>query len=174
MEKSLDVEFEKAIRLLSEELPISDANTRKPILFHDIRVGVYLYENNYSHDIVLAGLLHDVLEFSDIKIEMIRSEFGGEVLRLIQASTKDESVEKEKRNQELIERCVANGQAALIVKVADTIDSFKFYSRANNQEQLQNYCVKVANLILDLKPVEFNDKIFDELAVWLAGYSLEK
>jgi GTP pyrophosphokinase len=166
MDKTLDIEFEKAVRLLSEKFPISDENTRKPVLFHDIRVGVYLYENNYSRNIVLAGLLHDAIEFSEIKSETISAEFGEEVLRLIKASTKDESIEKEKRNRELIERCIANGQDALIIKVADTIDSFKFYTKINNQDQLQNYCAKIADLIFELKPVEFNDKIFAELKTW--------
>jgi hypothetical protein len=43
MTKSLNIEFEKAVRLLAEAFPVSDENTRKPVLFHDIRVGVYLY-----------------------------------------------------------------------------------------------------------------------------------
>ncbi len=167
MEKNLDIEIEKAIRLLSENFPISDENTRKPVLFHDIRVGVYLYENNYSRDIILAGFLHDAIEFSEIKTETITAEFGEEVLRLIKASTKDDSItDKTEKNRELIARCVANGEDALIVKAADTIDSFKFYTKINNQDQLQNYCVKIANLISELKPSEFNDKIFDELNIW--------
>jgi len=62
MTKSLNLKFEKAVRLLVEYMPHSDADSRKPILFHDIRVGVYLYENGYSENIVLAGVLHDAIE----------------------------------------------------------------------------------------------------------------
>ena len=61
---SLSLKFESAVRLLVEHFPISDQNSRKPVLFHDIRVGVYLYNNGYSEDVVLAGLLHDALEWS--------------------------------------------------------------------------------------------------------------
>jgi len=62
MTKSLNLKFEKAVRLLVEYMPPSDTDSRKPILFHDIRVGVYLYENGYSENIVLAGVLHDAIE----------------------------------------------------------------------------------------------------------------
>lgn len=163
MDQILNVEFEKAVRLLVEHLPISDTTTRKPIIAHDIRVGVYLYEKGYSHDIVLAGLLHDLFENSTYNPEALKQEFGDNVVRLVQANSKDESVGKGERNEEMIERCVENGQDALIVKVADTIDSFNYYSRVNNQEQLQNHCLKIADLIFKYKPADWDDKIFAEL-----------
>ena len=64
MSKSLQIEFEKAVRFLAKRMPLPDANSRKPILFHDIRVGIYLYENGYTKDVVLAGVLHDTIEWA--------------------------------------------------------------------------------------------------------------
>jgi (p)ppGpp synthase/HD superfamily hydrolase len=147
-------------------MPPSDENSRKPILFHDIRVGVYLYENGYSSDIVLAGLLHDAIEWSKITKQMLKDNFGDNVVKLVLASTKDDSIEnKEEKTTELIKRCVQNGQDALIVKTADIIDSFKFYSKVDNKSELQ-YCMRNANAILEYKPDDFDDKIFDELKNW--------
>ncbi|MBU1131811.1 HD domain-containing protein [Patescibacteria group bacterium] len=171
MTKNLNIEFEKAVRLLAEHLPVSDETTRKPVLFHDIRVGVFLYEKNYSPDIVLAGLLHDALEFSEISEETLSKEFGETVLQLVLASTKDASItDKNESTNELIMRCTSNGQNALIVKIADIIDSFKFYSSENNTDQLK-YCMRNANAILEYKPDSFDDKIFDELKVWQNRFS---
>jgi hypothetical protein len=48
MTKLVNVEFEKAVRLLVKHFPVSEESSRKPVLFHDIRVGMYLYEHNYS------------------------------------------------------------------------------------------------------------------------------
>lgn len=166
MDTLFNLEFEKAVRLLSEHLPISDETTRKPILFHDVRVGVYLYEQGYSRDIVLAGLLHDLFENSTYDKELLKKEFGENVVRLVLASTKDESVDKSFRNEEMIARCAVAGEDAMIVKVADTLDSFKFYFRVGNQEQLQNHCLQIADLIFKYKLKEFNDKIFAELKEW--------
>jgi (p)ppGpp synthase/HD superfamily hydrolase len=163
MTKNLDIQFEKAVRLLVEYLPVSDKKSRKPILFHDIRVGIYLYNQGYSENIVLAGVLHDLIEWSDIDEKIIIDKFGEKVFKLIVASTKDVSIEKNIRNEELIKRCVDNGQDALIVKTADIIDSYKWYESQKNEDQLINHCVKNSKLIFKYKPENFKDKIFIEL-----------
>ncbi len=167
MSKSLNIKFEKAVRILSKYMPLSDENSRKAIMFHDIRVGVYLYENSYPEDIVLTGVLHDVIEWSSVDKQLLIDEFGDNVFRLILASTKDNSIiDKTEKINELIKRCIQNWQDALIVKTADTIDSFKWYSSQNNEDELKNHCIKTANAIFEFKPDNFDDKIFDELKIW--------
>lgn len=171
MTTSLNVKFEKAVRLLVEHFPISDETSRKPVLFHDIRVGVYLYNNEYSEDIVLAGLLHDALEWSSAPKQLLVDEFGENVVRLVMASTKDDSIiDKHEKTKELITRCVSSGEEALIVKTADILDSFKWYSNQENVDQLK-YCMRNANAIFAYKPDTFNDKIFVELQTWRDRFS---
>lgn len=167
MSKSLNIKFEKAVRILSKYMPPSDENRRKPVMFHNIRVGVYLYENGYSEDVVLAGVLHDAIEWSGASEQLLRDEFGDNVARLIFANTKDDAiVDKEEKTNELIQRCIQNGQDALIIKAADIIDSFKWYTSQNNEDELKNHCIKNANVIFNLKPKNFEDKIFNELKSW--------
>ena len=167
MSKSLSIKFEKAVRLLVEHFPVSDETSRKPVLFHDIRVGVYLYENGYSEDVVLAGILHDAIEWSSATEKMLRKEFGDNVVKLVLASTKDDSIkDKQEKTEELIKRCVKNGEDALIVKTADILDSFKWYTGQKNKGQLE-YCARNANAILKYKPDNFDDKIVNELKKWL-------
>ncbi|MFH1089019.1 MAG: HD domain-containing protein [Candidatus Uhrbacteria bacterium] len=167
MPQHLALDFEKAVRFLAERLPLSDETSRKPILFHNIRVGVYLYENGYKPNIVLAGLLHDTIEWSSADEQILKTEFGDEVTRLVFACTKDDSIlDKEEKTNELIRRCVQNGEAALIIKTADIIDSFKWYSAQNNENELK-YCVRNARAIFNFKPDGFDDKIFEELKNWI-------
>ncbi len=167
----LNVQFEKAVRLLVAHFPISDETSRKPVLFHDIRVGVYLYERGYAEDIVLGGLLHDALEWSSMTEDMIRDGFGERVRLLVKANTKDDSiVDKFEKTNELIQRCIESGQDALIIKTADIIDSFTWYSSQNNEDQLR-YCMRNARAIDRCKPNDFTDKIFDELKVWEDRFS---
>lgn len=166
MSKALDIEIEKAVRLLAGYLPVSDENSRKPILVHDIRVGLYLYVNNYSRDAIIAGILHDVLEFSDIGEQKLKDKFGKNVVDLIKACTKKKSIEDDnERIDELILRCSREGKDALIVKTADILDSFKYYTRENNLVELE-YCRKNAEAIFKYMPGGFEDKIFDELGKW--------
>ena len=166
-QKSLNIEFEKAVRFLAEHMPVSDENSRKPVMFHDIRVGVFLYERGYKREIVLAGVLHDAIEWSGANQEMVQKEFGDEILKLVLACTKDDTIiDKKKKTEELIRRCIENGQDALIVKTADIIDSFKWYAGQNNIDELTNHCMKNAEAISAFKPNEFDDKIFEELKAW--------
>ncbi len=170
MSNQLALSFEKAARLLSQSMPVADESTKKPTLFHGLRVGMYLYENKYREDIVVAGVLHDVLEDTVVTSDELQKLFGDDVLRLVEASTKDDSIKDglEKTN-ELIKRCSTSGEDALIVKSADILDSFKWYSSQNNEGEIA-YCVRNANAIFEYKPEHFKDKIFDELKMWREKY----
>lgn len=171
MKQALNVEFEKAVRLLVQCMPQSEEGSRKPVLFHGIRAGVYLYEREYPQDIVIAGVLHDILEDSEITEQKLREEFGENITRLVRASTKNDAIpDKKEQTRELIQRCAKNGEAALIVKAADILDSFKWYTSQNNEEELR-YCMRNANALFVYKPDEFRDKIFDELRSWRKEFS---
>lgn len=173
MKTSLNITFEKAVHFLVKYLPISNENTRKSYLFHDIRVGVYLYENWYWEDIVLAWLLHDTIEWSEVNADILRQEFWENILRLVLASTKNDNlIDKNERLNDLINRCINEWQDALIIKTADIIDSFKWYTSQNNIKELEWHCIKNAKLILEFKPVDFNDKIFEELKLHIKNTEL--
>ncbi len=164
---ALNIKFEQAVRLMAEHFPLSDETSRKPRLFHIIRVGTYLYENDYSDNIVIAGVLHDALEWSTITEEMLRKDYGDTVVELIKTNTKDDSIKigKEKTD-ELIKRCTAHSEDALIVKTADILDSFKWYSSQNNEGELE-YCMNNAIAITKYKPKHYTDKIFTKLSPWM-------
>jgi (p)ppGpp synthase/HD superfamily hydrolase len=162
-----NVAFESAIRFMVENFPVSTEDSRKPVLFHDIRVGVYLYENGYDEEIVLAGLLHDAIEWSGATAEMVEEKFGKRVLELILANSMDDSIEDaEKKTEELIKRCVNAGQEALIIKTADILDSYGWYTAQKKDSQLE-YCKRNAEAILKFKPEDFDDTIFGELKKYL-------
>jgi (p)ppGpp synthase/HD superfamily hydrolase len=164
MPESLDIEFEKALRMLVMHFPVSQEGAKKPVLLHCVRVGVYLYENNYSRDVVLAGLLHDALEWSGITDELVRAEFGETVLQLVKANTKDRSIENsDERIEELAKRAATLGRDALIIRAADTLDSFKHYTKTNNLPEL-DYCHKNAKAIFKFKSDDFTDGVFEELS----------
>ncbi len=164
----LALEFERAVRFLTERMPVSDETSRKPVLFHNIRVGVSLYERGYAPDIVIAGILHDAIEFAGVSEEELVSEFGDEIARIVHANTKDDTItDKNEKTRELIGRAVAAGEDALVVKTADILDSFHWYSRMENPNELE-YCQRNAVAILDMKPDTFDDPIFEELKGWVS------
>ncbi|MEK7633004.1 MAG: HD domain-containing protein [Patescibacteria group bacterium] len=158
----LDLQFEKAVKLLVQYMPVGEKR-KKPLLMHVLRVGMYLYEHDYSADIVLAGLLHDILEWTEASEGLVKSEFGDAVLAIVKANTKDRSiVDPAERRREYIDRCIAVGESALIVKTADTLDSYRFYRSVDNTDEIAR-SVDIAKTILEKIPNEFKDPIFTEL-----------
>lgn len=167
----LNIAFEKAVRLITQHFPISKPDSRKPVLFHALRVGVRLYEEGYSPDVVLGGLLHDAIEWSDITEQELRQEFGDAVTNIVVANTKNRAIENStERIKSLARTCVECGQDALIVEAADTIDSFRHYSKTQNENEIQ-YGVRKAAAIFEYKPKEWNDPIFSELQQWHNRYT---
>lgn len=167
MQEISQLKFETAVRWLVKYLPISDSESRKPRLFHSLRVGFYLYERGYTEEIVLAGLLHDLLEWTKADAKLIKKEFGTRVFSLIQACTFNFNIkDRDARISDAAQRAVKTGEAALIVKAADALDSFKWYSAQQNTFGLE-YCQWNTQAILKHKPPEFKDKIFIELRKWV-------
>jgi (p)ppGpp synthase/HD superfamily hydrolase len=160
--KTIEALFEKGVRLLCQHMG-DTSEMSKPTLFHSIRVGTFLYEQEYPKEIVLAGLLHDIIEDTDISPQLLENEFGADVVELITTNSKDSSIsDQDERIDELIKRCVENGEASLIVKSADVIDNFKYFSRINDEIGI-DYCVRNAKTIFKHKPDDFTDRIFNEL-----------
>jgi len=171
--KELGFECEKAINFLTKYM-INDG-WKKPALFHSIRVGSHLYENGYEREVVIGGFLHDVLEDGlDISEEILEKEFGREVLLIVKANSKDETIEdKQEKKKDLIARCISEGEKASIVKSADLLDNFFYYELTDNVKELTGHCSKYANLIIEDLPEEFSDPIFKTLKQKLESVNKE-
>ena len=119
-------QIESAIRFLIESFDKSSSNS-KPVVLHSVRVGMFLYDCEYKNDIVIAGILHDVLEDTSVTAEEITKEFGDEVARLVEANTFDKNItDRTKAYKENFSRCIAAGKDALIIKAADFLDNFEY------------------------------------------------
>jgi len=160
--KSLEARFEEAIHFLC--MCMKDLkNSPKPTIFHSIRVGTYLYNNNYNDDVVLAGLLHDVIEDTVITKEIIEEKFNATIAKMVMANSRDSSIDNKKHAQaELITRCILSGKNATIIKAADILDNYIYYKRIQKESGIL-YCFENAEILFKHLPNDFSDKVFDEL-----------
>ena len=126
---------EKAIVYLVQA-GISTGHNPKPFILHSIRVGLFLFQNNYDQDVVIAGILHDLLEDTDIKEEDIEKEFGMEVGKLVAANSFNiEIINKYERDLDMLNRCKDGGKWALIIKAADILENSDYYQLHQGDEQ---------------------------------------
>ena len=119
--------FEKAVLEFAKYFP--DEAQRKPFFYHSIRVWVFLWNQWYSEEIQIAGLLHDALEDTSISENTIGNLFWKNVLQIVKANYKNLSLPKEEVLEDIIKRCSDYWIDAMIVKIADVYDNFLFYKK---------------------------------------------
>lgn len=155
--------LEECIRLLVISMP-EEASTKKPVLLHSLRVWEMLLHYWYDNDVVIAWYLHDLLEDSDIDQDLIVQSFWVSVLDYIQASSKDLSIPKEDRLNDMIQRCVDWWDDAIVVKAADIYDNLKFYTIKNADSEIQR-CLYQCSLLFNLidKTIMGRNRILKDL-----------
>ena len=65
-----------------------------PYIVHPMDVASILIKNSASEDLVVAGLLHDVIEEENVKLIKISELFGETVANLVNAVTEPEELRK--------------------------------------------------------------------------------
>lgn len=66
---NLEREMDKAFIFLAENMSKSGHNPKPVVTLNSIMVATTLYELNYSRNIVIVAVLHDLIEDSDVTEE---------------------------------------------------------------------------------------------------------
>jgi len=160
---NFDNDCEEAIKFLVVSI-IDSGNNPKPVIFHSTKVGMQLYDLGYGGDIVIAGILHDVIEDSSVKLKEIEINFGLRVSNLVSALSFDESIiDKTEQYVENFERCVKLGKDALIIRAVDLFYNCDYYSLASSQELKEWLFKKLNFFIINSKQYLYNETIYEEL-----------
>lgn len=159
---NLDLEnlMNNAIEYLSTALNTTGHNS-KPVLLHSIRVGFYLYEAGYNEDIVLSGLLHDILEDTETSIKDLKDKFGDRVTNIVSSNSFNTLIDdKTKQFKDMFNRCVMYGEEALIVKAVDILDNSKYIKFVNDVEMRKWLLLKMKYFI------DISKKIIEKDPIW--------
>ena len=159
----INKEIEDAIKFLVFTIHESRKNP-KPVILHSIRVGFHLDGMDYTKEIVIAAILHDLLEDSDTTLAQIKSRFGEKIAILVEANSFDESIRgKVERYRENFNRCFRIGREALIIKAADIIDNNYYYHLAPKKDLAKYLLGKMKYFIDYSEEILKNEPIFKEL-----------
>jgi (p)ppGpp synthase/HD superfamily hydrolase len=142
-----DKRIEDGIKYLVNEFQ-STGDNPKPVILHTMRLAMDLYRRGYETRIVVAALLHDLIEDTAITPLDIREEFGEQVLEIVEATTFDETIEdRYDRFKDTFRRCKEQGREALVVKAADILDNSDYYHLASTEEDRQYLVDKMQHFI---------------------------
>jgi (p)ppGpp synthase/HD superfamily hydrolase len=93
-----------------------------PFLTHPVEVACLLHEAGYSDEVVAAGVLHDVLEDTEVERGELEDRFGSEVARLVAEVTDDPTIEDHADRKAALRAQVARaGDDAVAVFAADKV-----------------------------------------------------
>ncbi len=100
--------------------------TTTPYITHVVHVSVILIRHGFGEDVVIAGLLHDVVEDCGVPLETLQAQFGDTVTRLVDAVSEHKvsgAVERpwQQRKAEKLEYLRAGGPDVAALKAADTL-----------------------------------------------------
>jgi (p)ppGpp synthase/HD superfamily hydrolase len=107
---------------------------------HPIAVAELLLADGQRPELVTAGLLHDVLEDTEVPAGELAQRFGPEVAGLVQALTQDSSIPGHReRKAALREQVLDAGRDAATVALADKAAKLQSERRRPKERRLEHY-----------------------------------
>jgi len=107
---------------------------------------------------VAAGLLHDVVEETDVTLEALQAEFGGEIARLVDGMTKlsgvdetmggsdEERSEREAENLRKMLLAIVDDPRVILIKLADRLHNMRTLKAIRDEERRR----RIARETLDI------------------------
>lgn len=127
--------YEAALTLAAQAHRAQDRKAGNvPYIVHPVHVSTILLRHGFSEEVVLAGLLHDVVEDGDVPLARLETEFGSSVAGIVDAVTErklEAGVERpwEIRKQEALARTRGASREAVAVRAADALHSVRALAR---------------------------------------------
>ncbi|MFA7394923.1 MAG: HD domain-containing protein [Candidatus Paceibacterota bacterium] len=153
---------EKAISYLIEKYNESGKNP-KPVVLHSLRVGMYLLEHGYDTDTIIAGVLHDLVEDSDVTVEEIKEKFSPKVAEWIDAlSFRPEIEDPTEQYQEMFRRTILAGKIPMIIKAVDILVN-SFYIHLIPDLEKQKFLLQKIRYFIDIASSLTSERPINEL-----------
>lgn len=118
----------------------------EPYIIHPICVAIILEELNMDMETIAAGLLHDVVEDTDVTVEQLTQEFGESVAKLVDGVTKLTNMDwkvkgnvndKQAENLRKLFLAMAQDIRVVIIKLADRLHNMRTLQYMKPSKQLE-------------------------------------
>ena len=103
----------------------------EPFVVHCLNVGLILAELHLDSTTIAAGLIHDVVEDTDVTIDMIKDEFDAEIASLVDGVTKLGTIEFKSQADQQVEffrkmlLSMARDIRVILIKLADRLHNMR-------------------------------------------------
>ena len=163
--------IERAYRLASEKHKDQKRKSGEPYIIHPLNTAIIITEIGMDQDTVIAALLHDVVEDTDMTLDEIREQFGDDVALLVDGVTKltklsldADKIEQQAESLRKMFIAMAKDIRVVLIKLADRLHNLrtlqyqsekKRYEKA--RETLDIYAPLAERLGISKLKVELDD-----------------
>jgi len=135
--------LERAYRFACEAHAEQQRRSGEAFILHPLGVAGILAGLGADDSTLAAGLIHDVVEDTDVTIDAVRADFGDEVARLVEGVTKLTRIHFQSREQAQAENyrkmivAMAQDERVILIKLADRLHNMRTIEYLGKQKQLQ-------------------------------------
>ena len=146
---NLEKKMDEALHYVAKKLSESGHNS-KPVLLHSFKLGMSLYMNNYSEKVIIAGILHDLIEDTNVSGADIEVKYGRKIREIVETVSFNPKIEdKLEQAKNMFTKCYNYGYDALIVKCADLLDNINYVDLVEDVN-IRNNLLKKYHLFLEI------------------------
>ncbi len=99
--------------------------THTPYITHPYAVGFILMDAGCTEPLIIAGILHDTVEDTDLTLEFIRERFGDDIADIVEGCSEDKALRWRARKTERIEALRTASPEVCIVTCADKLHNLR-------------------------------------------------
>ena len=166
----LEKEMDDALHFVAKNIKDSGHNA-KPVLLHSFKMAYYLYLNNYSKDIIISAILHDLIEDTKVTGTIIEKEYNSKIKTVVEAVSFNPDIEdQEEQYISMFNECIKMGFEALIVKCVDLLDNINYVHLVKNKEFKKDLLKKYDTFLNMTKKYIGNEIVYKELKKRLTSY----
>jgi len=167
---NIDIDMVRRAYLMAEKAHAEQyRSSGHPYIEHCIQVAFTLAELHMDSATITAGMIHDVVEDTDVSLETVRAEFGDEVADLVDGVTKigqQEYVRRDEAQAETFRKMIlasARDLRVILVKLADRLHNMRTLDALPRERQLS----------IAQETLEIYTPLAHRLGIWELKWQLE-
>lgn len=156
-------EIKKALELAKKSHENQKRDEGDPYVIHLFRITNTLIYNLgiKDRDILIASLLHDIVEDTDITFEQVKEEFGDKVAEIVKALTRDKDKETK---EEKFKKTLESSEAIIILKAADWLDNIRsLVYRTDREDRWQRHLRETEQMYIPLAKASGQEYLIEEI-----------